>query len=92
MKYWFKAFLPFIILSSYICLCIIDGKNNSWAIAFLNYFLVGIMCEMIFILKTRTIHDISTWSFIKELIFWPQCSIIEELPNSIKFFKYKLNL
>lgn len=57
----------------------------------LVYFLFGIICEMIYILKTRNIYEISSWSFIRELIFWPNYSIINEIPESIKFFKYILN-
>lgn len=90
MKFWIKALLPFILVSSYILTCILLDIWQSYPMILLVYSLFGIICEMIYILKTRNVFEISSWSFIRELIFWPKYSIIDEISESIKFFKYKV--
>lgn len=90
MKNWIKALMPFILIILYLLTCIWLDVWRSYPMVLLVYCLFGIICELIYILKTRNVFEISSWSFIRELIFWPKYSIIDEVSESIKFFKYKI--
>ncbi len=92
MKNWIKALFPFALIVAYFVINYWLQTDNSYAMFILLYCLFGIICEMIFIFKTGDTFNLTTWRFIDQLIFWPYNSVVLEIPDSIKFFKYKLTL
>lgn len=84
MKFCIKALLPFILFALYIYLCF----NINM---FLAYFIIGIIAEVIILFNLgKEIHENITWSFVKELLFWPYYSVILQLSDSFKYIKYKI--